>query len=386
VPVGFADPPVAWLWAFTIGCYVSIGACLYFTLRLWRGGARKAAFAEAGLLLLLVGFFFALESVGQVRIPFYNYPLAFRDSRAPLPFAAVPWLQPKFDGHDGLLQCSKIIAALPLNLPLSIPLMEASLAFAALWTARLLGASRLGLPMLTGLAALLVDSALDPVVATSFTPSAVQLGHGMGLWRWVVVDELGPDAFGIPLINYAVWFAGTTILVCLIELFRKVGGWDQTIHARCLDLPSARTSPRAAVVLWGVLFVASLLVIALSPVLSHLTMLKQRAIFYGTVVGALIYFVRTARGAPRRAEIHWELLVPLLFFLLFPVSYLIVSGLFWTRPLLLVSTALYVALGLLYCFGPYVPRSTLGTRSACVGQPLRTSSASMAQTGRTDQC
>jgi hypothetical protein len=114
-------------------------------------------------------------------------------------------------------------------------------------------------------------------------------------------------------------------------------------------------------------------------------MFEQRAIFYGTVVGALIYFVRTARGAPRRAEIHWELLVPLLFFLLFPVSYLIVSGLFWTRPLLLVSTALYVALGLLYCFGPYVPRSTLGTRSTCVGQPLRTSSASMAHRGRTDQ-
>jgi hypothetical protein len=204
MPVGFADPPAAWLWTFTIGCYVSFAACLYFTLRLWRGGARKAAFAEAGLLLLLVGFFFALESVGQVRIPFYNYPLAFRDSRAPLPFAAVPWLQPRFEGHDGLLQCSKIIAALPLNLPLSIPLMETSLAFAALWTARLLGAARLGLPMLTGLAALLVDSALDPVVATSFTPSSVQLGHGMGLWRWVVVDELGPDAFGIPLINYGV--------------------------------------------------------------------------------------------------------------------------------------------------------------------------------------
>ena len=200
-------------------------------------------------------------------IPFYNYPLAFRDSRAPLPFAAVPWLQPRFEGHDGLLQCSKIIAALPLNLPLSIPLMEASLAFAALWTARLLGVLAARSPDAHGPRRPLVDSALDPVVATSFTPSSVQLGHGMGLWRWVVVDELGPDAFGIPAINYGVWFAGTVILVCLIELLRKVGLWDQTIHARCLDLPSARTTPGAAVVLWGALFVASLLVIALSPVL-----------------------------------------------------------------------------------------------------------------------
>jgi hypothetical protein len=179
--------------------------------------------------------------------------------------------------------------------------------------------------------------------------------------------------------------SGNIILVGLIELVPKVGGWDWTCHARCLDRPLARTTPRGAVVLWGVLFVASLLVIALSPVLSHLTIFEQRAIFYGTVVIALIYFVRTARGAPRRAEIHWELLVPLLFFLLFPVSYLILSGLFWTPPLLLVSTALFVALGLLYCFGPYVPRSTLCARSTCVGQPLRTSSASIAHRGRTDQ-
>jgi hypothetical protein len=391
MPPGFVDARSPWLWGFSIGCYVSMAACLFFTLRLWRGGARKAALAEAGLLLLLVGFFFALESFGQVRIPFYSYPKAFWDSRAPLPFSTIPWLQPTFVG-ERLLACIALVRDLPLNLPLSIPLMEASLAFAALWTARLLGASRLGLPMLTGLAALLVDSALDPVVATSFAPPAlagdrlVQLGHGLGLWRWVVFDGLGPDSFGIPLINYGVWFAGTVILVCLIELLRKVGGWDHTIHARCLNLPSARTTPRAALGLWGLLFVACIGVIALSPELSHLTTRTQRLLFYGTVVGALVHFVRTARVSPRRADIHWELLVPLLFFLLFPVSYLIASGLFWTQPLLLVSTALYVTLGMLYCLGPYVPRGTRGTPSACVGQPLRTSFASMAQGRRTDQC
>jgi len=359
-----ADPPVFWLLAFSLGCYVSIGACLFFTRRLWRGGARKAALAEVGLLVLLVGFFFALESFGQVRIPFYSYPTSFLDSRSPLPFSAISFLRPRFDGNDGFRRCAEIIGALPLNLPLSIPLMEASLAFAALWTARLLGASRFGLPMLTGLAALLVDSALDPVVATSFTPSAAALngvvprGYGIGLWRWVVVEGLGPDAFGIPLINYGVWFAGTIILVCLIELTRKIGGWDQTIHAGCLDLPTARPTPRAAVGLWGMLFVASIGVIMLSPDLSRITTPKQQVLFYGTVIGALVYFLRTALVSPRRSKIYWELLVPLLFFLLFPVSYLIASGLFWTRPLLLVSTALFVALGLLYCFGPYIPRVT----------------------------
>jgi hypothetical protein len=387
----FEDPPLLWLLAFSFGCYASVLACLVFARRLWRGGARNAALAEAGLLVALVLFFFVLESFGQVRIPFYNYPTAFLDSRAPLSFSAISVLRPGFHDNDEFRMCSEIIAALPLNLPVSIAFMEGSLAFAALWTARLLGASRLGIPLLTGLAALLVDSALDPVVATSFTPSTaagnlVQHGYGMGLWRWVVVDGLGPDAFGIPLINYGVWFAGTVILVCVIELLRKVCGWDQTIHARCLDLPRARTTPRAAVGLWMMLFGMSLCVIAWSPDLSRLTTPMQQLVFYSTVIGALIYFLRTAHVVPRRESIYWELLVPLLFFLLFPMSYLIASGLFWTQPLLLASTVPFVALGLLYCFGPYVPWATRGTPGACVDQSVRTSFASMTQRGRTDQC
>jgi hypothetical protein len=111
----------------------------------------------------------------------------------------------------------------------------------------------------------------------------------------------------------------------------------------------------------------------------------QQVLFHGTVIGALVYFLWTTRVAPRRSKIYWELLVPLLFFLLFPVSYLI-ARLLWTRPLLLVSTALYVALGLLYCFGPYIPRATRGTMGVCVDPSLRPSFAPMTQGGRTDQC
>ena len=363
--IGFAKPDSPWLLAFSLGCYVSALACLVFALRLWVGGARKAACAEALLFALLVLFFFSLESLGEVRIPFYSYPLAFQDSRAPFPLD-IWWLQTCWGCTPGMELCRQIVRSLSPNLPLSIPLMEASLAFAALWTARLLGASRIGLPVLTGLAALLVDSVLDPIVATALNPVnqgegliQVTRNHGLGLWRWVVVGDIRPDAFGIPLVNYGVWFAGPVILVTIIEILRKLGGWDHRIHVPFLDLPSSRATRETPTWLWLALVGGSVLVILLSPEFSRwLPWAVQEGLFYATVTGAFVHFIWTWQGSPRRKTMQWEFAIPLCFFLGLPIVYLLSNEDLRNEPMLVTSTLAYFAIGLFYCFSPYVPRVT----------------------------
>ena len=63
-PVGFATGP--WVVAFMIGCYASAALCLLFGVSGW---LRKNDATQL-VLFVLLGFFFFLESFGEIRIPF----------------------------------------------------------------------------------------------------------------------------------------------------------------------------------------------------------------------------------------------------------------------------------------------------------------------------
>jgi hypothetical protein len=85
------------------------------------------------------------------------------------------------------------------EIPLSIPIFEGALAFAALWTARFLGGPVWLRPLFAGLALVSIDLMIDPIVASTYdcTGASVRKGlAGAGTSR-VEMTQF----YGIPLFN-----------------------------------------------------------------------------------------------------------------------------------------------------------------------------------------
>lgn len=224
-----ADPHAPYRWLFTAGCYAMAAGCLYHGIR---EGAQarpphspwKQAGGQVFLFAFLVFAFWLVESWAHHRTPFYLYSTAFGD------------LVPRFR-FEGLVEsgvtnrCTKLVLALVKELradriPLSVLLMEASLTYSALWTARLLGASLVIQPFLAALVLVNIDALLDPVVATAHNCTDGSLstrpGIGLGFWRWYVDKESLAEWYGVPIFNYAAWFAAPVFLISLVNLLGRI--------------------------------------------------------------------------------------------------------------------------------------------------------------------
>ena len=363
---GFAEASSPWFWVFWVGCCLSALGCFAFGLNWGRQHGPRAGLEQVGLFALIVAFFFGLESFGEVRIPFYVYSPDFPDSLTPIDFDR---FRPDFP--PPIRACQSMVnaytARFPLALPLSIPLMEASLTFAALWTARLLGARPVVQPIVGGLAMLLADSVIDPILTTSFTcptsgTGALQLSGTLGLWKWHGVpdapdrDALGPDWFGIPLVNYAIWFAGPVTLIALITLVQTLIEWWRGDRSSPFDLRTLLRSPNRAKIIIGfavVICISTGLIIFISPALTKLPVWTQRVLFYGAVLVSYGYLVDSVMQSPRNERVRVGIVFPQMFFLLLPVAYLLGTGLFRQQPALLLTAAFFVPLGLFVCWSPY---------------------------------
>lgn len=355
---GLADASSPWLQTFWLGCYLSALSCVCFGVNWGRRHGFWPGARQVVLFGCLVGFFFLLESFGEVRIPFYVYSRGFPDSFTPVPLPE--GLIPPFSHHPLVEACQHLVQAYkPPTLPLSIPLMEASLTYGAMWTARLLGAPLVVQPILAGLAPLLADTVLDPIVTTSFDVPAVDatpaLQSGtLGIWKWYVTHDLGPDLFGIPLINYAIWFGGPLMLTALVNIGRALWGAFNNRPLRSIeDSHASKPPPTILLGLAVVISCAAALVVAVSPALTVWSVWIQRGLFHATVIVSLFYFVRSVDDADRCADLHLGLVLPQVFFLLFPIVYVLATGLFRDQPLLLLNAVFYGSLALLYCWSPY---------------------------------
>ena len=361
---GFPEASSPWFQMFWIGCYLSALGCFAFGVNRGHHHGWRAGLGQVVLFAFLVGFYFLLESFGEVRIPFYVYFPDYPDWLTPIHYPA--FLVPDFSARPLVRACQKLVTEYEPRLPVSIPLMEASLTYAALWTARFLGVRPILQPMVGGLAPLLADSVIDPILTTSFNcPQAGESPHlvsgSFGLWKWHALpdgdrDALGPDWFGIPLINYAIWFAGPVMMMALINLGGtaltawKAGTWRTTFAFRRLHWPSQSETFSALAI---VVCVATVVVVCVSPDLTRLPPPIQRGLFYGTVTLCFGYFVRGVMDAERGERVHVGIVLPQLFFLVFPVAYLLGSGLFRPQPELLLTAAVFVPLGMLFCWSPY---------------------------------
>jgi 4-hydroxybenzoate polyprenyltransferase len=215
-----ADPPTFWLLLFIAACYAMAAGCIYRGIR---EGARarslRVGIAQCVLFVFLVGAFWFVESWAHHRTPFYLYSAAFPDLLRRFPLDGIP--------HGVTNACTRLVLGLADasgadRIPLSVLLMEASLTYAALWTARHLGAKLVVQPFLAGLVLVNVDALLDPVVATSHSCADGALlerpGIGLGFWRWYAHPSGMAEWYGVPVFNYAAWFAAPLFLVALVNL------------------------------------------------------------------------------------------------------------------------------------------------------------------------
>jgi hypothetical protein len=91
-------------------------------------------------------------------------------------------------------------------------------------------------PLLAGLLMVDIDALLDPVVAADYACVGAQQNSigggfgqaGLGLWNWYYpdpnFDRIPSDLaiwFGVPLFNYAAWWAAPVVLGSLVMVFQS---------------------------------------------------------------------------------------------------------------------------------------------------------------------
>jgi hypothetical protein len=223
-------PPTVWLTLFVLGCYAMAAGCLFRGIREGvRADTPCARWRESSgqvfLFASLTFLFWLLESWAHHRTPFYLYSTAFADLVPRLRFEALGAPRGVENACTELVLC---LAKQPGadRIPLSVLLLEASLTYSALWTARLLGSSLVVQPFLAALVLVNVDALLDPVVATAHDCASGRLlerpGIGLGFWRWYVDPTHLGEWYGVPIFNFAVWFAAPLFLICLVNLLGQI--------------------------------------------------------------------------------------------------------------------------------------------------------------------
>lgn len=336
-----------------VACYAAAAVCLY---RAIRDGYRTSLRCALGQLLVFAGFagaFWFVESWAHHRTCFYLYSATFSDMLLRIHFDA--WVPPGVANG-----CTQLVGALEPELgaqgiPLCIVLMEASLTYTAMWTARLLGANLVVQPLVAALLMLDVDLLLDPVLAAAHecktgAPLASG-GFGVGLWRWYVGPESTEAArfFGIPVFNYAAWFAAPLLLVSITNLVGPFArGWLLPRWRRQLD-ENAQPGWQGLALL--VIVAAVGLMFAITP--DKLSRIEQWAVLGGAVAFAL-GLVLAYRG--RYAYDHdtdWTLTFPVTVALLVPAVGLIGEGYFIEAPMLLPVGILSIAFGTFLIWQPY---------------------------------
>jgi 4-hydroxybenzoate polyprenyltransferase len=355
------EPEILWTRLFMLACYAAASVCLYRCIRKGFETSLKCALGQVFVFASFAVMFWFVESWAHHRTGFYLYSTTFSDGIPRIPFGRVV-------GPGVLNECTQMVATLggaldAERIPLSIILMEASLTYSAMWTARMLGANLVVQPLLAGLVMLDIDLLLDPVLATvhdctTGAPLATS-GFGLGLWRWYVDPQCTEAAqfFGIPIFNYAAWFAAPLLLVALTNLlgpFSKqwlVPRWRRQVTT---GAPSG----------WqGLTLVVMAAAITCMFMITPDTLSRaQQWTIMGGLVGASLglTFVRPSRY---QFENDYEpsLAFPVIVALLIPTVPFVIEGFFLEEPRLIPVGVLSIAFGLALIHLPY--RGVL--RSSC---------------------
>jgi hypothetical protein len=337
-----------WHILFAVAAYLSAALCLVTAIR---QGWPKGLPDILVFVLFVIGYWL-LESWATHMADFYFYPPVFWDMIPYFDWGTYSWFN-----DEGLL-CPQFCPVPPTACPeldttggisLSVPLMEASLTFVAMWTARLLAPRLLLLwPFMVGLAVLCVDVFLDPVASTSVhcvTKDGIEAG--LHFWEWNVHHGLGIQWFGIPLFNYAAWYCAPIAAVAAALLLH----WARDLLSWLLGASGATPPSFIDLLLRGIIFWAFTLLFALSPIGSGTIQFKIYTMIVVLIVSIVIVIQYRSQYVHTNAR-RWELIIPLIVFYLFGLLGLLLSGALDVLPLLFVGVVC-LALGLWYCLSPY---------------------------------
>jgi len=343
-----------WQILFMIAAYSSALVCIYATYRIgleqgWRWGVIHLLIF--GLFLVL---FFVLESWAASRTPYFSYPPPPQGFPDWIPFLKFVTAPPK--------KLCTIDVPPNLGIPISVLLLETTLTFAAMHTARLLASTkdlsfRLLRPFMAALALLLLDFFLDPLASTSATCLATggTQHTGLGFWGWYVLPEIGPDAFGVPLFNYVLWYSMPVILVALVGLL----GWFHDVYFDPLVVGPGTLTLKIlfeGAFLTLIIF-AFTLIIKVSPNFASLPIGTLRAIFVGVLLSNLLAILYYARFFKYDNDFRWWFVYPQGVFLLFCVLAFLFSGLLSTKlPDLWIVVLIVSPLYLLWTLSPYLKK------------------------------
>jgi len=322
-----------WHWAWLIGVYLAVLSCVIAIIRIgllsgWNEGLKQ--------VLVFVGFAFAywfLESWAIVRAPFYLYPPAFPDM---IPFFPFP------SSIASSAALAHPCAQMPEMISASIPLSAAVITFTLMWTARLLlGAAWLMtykpnvIALSVGTSTLFLDLSLDPVLALSKDCMAKVVHPGLGFWHWYTDPSFADFWFRIPLYNFASWYAAPALLVAVVILI-----------AGALAITTATDMLLRGLIVFlvGAIFFTAP---GANPPIPQIML-----VLFLVLVG-LYHLFKDWSTYIRNNPFRWELILPLLFFFLYPLVALLLSGTGPLFPLLIVS-AVVAAVGAVYTFTPYV--------------------------------
>ena len=350
------DFPLSWTALFVLISYLMGLACLY---RCFRVGSREGwwrGLREVGIFVLFCGLAYGVESWAHSRTPYYYYSVAFPDRIARLPVERLPFHRPPPPTRCGdyvLERGHDLLGDRPI--PISVPIFEGALAFAALWTARFLRAPVLLRPFLAGMVLVNVDLLLDPIVANTYDCDGRLLRRGLGFWNWHLDERYIADFYGIPLFNFAGWFGAAVLLVALAHLL----GWGTDAARWVAPKVSRRFTPAPFPPVGKILLMATMVgavgfVLWISPSKEPPLSPPQQWLLLGAVIVGTGLLVLACAGSFRTREtaapdLSRTLALPLGFSLFA----LLASGQFIGSPSFLYPALLAVAVGALLCWWPY---------------------------------
>lgn len=398
-----------WTDLFMLTCFLMATVCLY-------GGVRKALAeperrTQAVLKELLVfGFFvfmfWSLESYAHYRTPYYAYSRSFHDL-VPQASYFVPWIQDLPRLCD---QCTQHVADYVHKhggkIPLSVILLEASLTYAALWTAKLLKGPVGAQPIFAGLVLVTVDALLDPIVAMGHRCGKIMsaepwpaTGNGLGLWHWYTpeasdliyqvktrglhggeqIEMLSGQHtlagyFHIPVFNYAAWLGAPIILVAIVNLIGALRReyawpWSKYWYAKLRGQPvSDRPSFRHRQALL-LSIVAPIMFIVYAAPAKDLSVPCQVTAIVGALAIVVGIFVWNFGKFHTVERVDATLVLPVALALAIPAIAGLVSGQFTVQPLLMPVAVVALAVGFWLAWLPY--RDALHRVSYLVGQADR---------------
>lgn len=397
-PQGWTD--VFMLASFAMACVVLFGG-LRRALRKSNAKARAStALREVLVFGVFVLMFWSLESYAHYRAPYYAYSTSFRDGLPRLHYFE-HWVDhwPKL--YDCCTDIVRAFANSPQGgkIPLSVVLLEASLTYASLWTAKLLRGPAGAQPIFAGLVLVTVDALLDPIVAMGHvcggklslpTPAT---GNGIGLWHWYTptardfvyacppvqpwqhcehplsgVNTLAPY-FHIPIFNYAAWLGAPIILVAIVNLIGParrdwlMPRWRRLRAKLKSDHPLPSLHGKQVALLAGVLL-PLVVVIRIAPAQDPTPQSQYLIIGLALllVVGIFIHNFGEFHAA-RRFDAAFAL--PVAIALIVPAVVGLATGQFVAQPLLMPVAVIALNVGLWLAWLPY--RRSLKKIAALVG-------------------